>query len=261
MREEVLTGGNLSPVVRVGATVRRKAGTWTLTVHALLEHLEQHGFDGAPRVLGFDEEGREMLTYLEGATDASGDPAWVWSERALTATARLIRRYHDICRTFEPPAGSRWQVMVGAPKDGEIVCHNDLAPFNAVFQDGVPVAFLDWDLAAPGPPLWDVAYAAWRFVPLYADPTQRGWTADVAARAARLRLLSDEYGLLRRERTELVETVERRIRCSFDTLEAWGREGKPGWSEMWQERTHGDGMLRDLEYVAEHRDAFNRALL
>lgn len=54
--------------------------------------------------------------------------------------------------------------------------------------------------------------------------------------------------------------VERRIRCSFETLEAWGREGKPGWSEMWQERTHGDGMLRDLAYVAEHRDALNQAL-
>lgn len=261
MREEVLTGGNLSPVVRVGDTVRRRAGPWTPTVHELLKHLEHHGFDGAPVVLGFDDEGREMLTYLEGITDASGDPGWVWSERALVGTAHLIRRYHAVCRTFEPPARPRWQVMVGAPTSGEIVCHNDLAPFNAVFKGGVPVAFLDWDLAAPGPPLWDLAYAAWRFVPLYAGPTQRGWTADVSARAHRLRLLSDEYGLTARERGQLVGTVERRIRCSFDTLDAWGREGMPGWSEMWQERTHGEGMLRDLAYVAEHRDALNSALV
>lgn len=258
--EEVLAGGNLSPVVRVGDTVRRRAGSWTPTVHLLLKHLEQHGFDGAPRVVGFDEQGREMLTYLEGATNHSGDPEWVWSERALVGTAQFICRYHDVCRTFEPPASARWQVMVGAPTSGEIVCHNDLAPFNAVFQDGVPVAFLDWDLAAPAPPLWDVAYAAWRFVPLYDDPAERGWTTDVVARASRLRLLSDAYGLSDRERAQLVPTVERRIRCSFETLEAWGQEGKLGWSEMWRARTHGEGMLRDLAYVAEHRDALRRAL-
>ena len=50
--------GNISGAVRVGNTVRRAAGWWTLAVHALLRHLEQAGFDGAPRVLGFDERGR-----------------------------------------------------------------------------------------------------------------------------------------------------------------------------------------------------------
>lgn len=83
--------------------MRRRAGTRTSTVHELLKHLEQHGFDGAPRVLGFDVAGREMLAHLHGVTDASGDPEWVWSERALVETAHLIRRYHDVCRTFEPP--------------------------------------------------------------------------------------------------------------------------------------------------------------
>jgi len=260
VREEALTGGNLNPVVRVGETVRRSTGTWTPAVHQLLEHLEAQGFDGAPRVLGFDEQGREVLAYIDGATDDSGDPDWVWSARALVEVAHLIRRYHDLCRTFEPPVDAQWQVMVGAPRGGEIICHNDLAPFNAVFRDGAPVAFLDWDLAAPGPPLWDIAYAAWRFVPLYSDPTERGWTAGVAERASRLRSLSDTYGLSEGERAQLVETVERRIRCSFDTLKAWGEEGKPGWSEMWQERTHGEGMLRDLAYIAEHRSTLNQAL-
>ena len=260
MREEVLTGGNLNPVVRVGDTVRRSTGAWTPTVHQLLKYLEGQGFEGAPRVLGFDDQGREVLAYIEGATDDSGDPEWVWSERALVEAAHLIRRYHDLCRTYEPPAEAQWQVMVGAPSSGEIVCHNDLAPFNAVFQEGVPVAFLDWDLAAPGPRLWDIAYAAWRFVPLYGDTTDRSWTADVGERASRLRLLSDTYGLSEHERARLLETVERRIRCSFDTLKAWGEEGKPGWSEMWRQKTHGEGMLRDLADIAEHRHTLTQAL-
>lgn len=261
MDEELLTGGNLNPVVRVGDTVRRATGTWTPAVHRLLKHLEAHGFDAAPRVLGFDEQGREVLTFIEGATDNTGEPGWVWSEPALTQTGRLIRRYHDVCRSFNPPADAEWQLMVGAPTTGEIICHNDLAPFNAVYRDEVPQAFLDWDLAAPGPPLWDIAYAAWRFVPLYGDPAERGWVTAVADRARRLRLLCDSYDLHAADRAQLVAMIDRRIRCSFDTLRTWGEAGVPGWAEMWRAKTHGDGMLRDLEYIAEHRPAFSEALV
>jgi aminoglycoside phosphotransferase (APT) family kinase protein len=55
----------------------------------------------------------------------------------------------------------------GAPRDGGVVCHNDLSPDNTVYEPaGKPRAFIDWDLAAPAPPLWDLAWAAYRFVPL-----------------------------------------------------------------------------------------------
>ena len=60
--EQVLEGGNTSVVVRVGDTVRRTAGHWTPAVHALLDHLESVGFDAAPRALGTDEQGREVLS-------------------------------------------------------------------------------------------------------------------------------------------------------------------------------------------------------
>jgi hypothetical protein len=53
-------------VVRVGDTVRRPAGPWTPAVHALLDHLHQVGFEGAPRALGVDERGREILTFVPG---------------------------------------------------------------------------------------------------------------------------------------------------------------------------------------------------
>ncbi|MFD2077738.1 phosphotransferase [Actinopolymorpha cephalotaxi] len=211
-------------------------------------------------MIGLDEQGREVLTFIHGSTDSSGDPDWVWSERALVEAGRLIRRYHDLCRSFRPPVDAEWQLMVGAPAEGEVICHNDLAPFNTVYDGGVPVAFLDWDLAAPGPPVWDVAYAAWRFVPFYGDSAGRGWPTDVTHRATRLRLLCDAYELTPDERARLPELIERRIRCALDTLESWGRAGKPGWARMWQERTHRDGMLGDLAYVQQHRGVLNLAV-
>jgi hypothetical protein len=71
--EEIqLSGGGItSGVVRVGGTVRRPAGPWTRTVHAYLRHLERQGFSGAPRVLGFDEQGREVLSFLDGVVASS----------------------------------------------------------------------------------------------------------------------------------------------------------------------------------------------
>lgn len=151
--------------------------------------------------------------------------------------------------------------MVGAPKDGEIVCHNDLAPFNAVFQDGLPagcVSRLGLGVSRPS----DVGHRLCRLAvrsslrrrhPTRLDNGRRGAGLSPPLAVRRVRPHRPRTGTL-------VGAVERRIRCSFETLEAWGREGKPGWSEMWQERTHGEGMLRDLAYVAEHRDALNQAL-
>jgi hypothetical protein len=81
-------------------------------VHLLLEHLERSGFDGAPRVLGFDDQGREVLSFLDGDRVAGdGLPAWVWTHKAVPEAGRLIRRYHDACRSFNPPPGAHWQVI------------------------------------------------------------------------------------------------------------------------------------------------------
>ena len=66
-KEVSLAHGGVTPeVVRVGDTVRRTAGPHTPAVHALLRHLEAKGFRGAPRALGFDDRGREILSYVDG---------------------------------------------------------------------------------------------------------------------------------------------------------------------------------------------------
>lgn len=156
-------GGGLTPVVRVGETIRRATGPWTPAVHALLEHLAAVGFEGAPRVHGYDDYGREVIEFVEGEIRSDCD------DEELAAIARLVRRLHDSTTTFQPPSAARWQVLVGSPDGGDVICHNDLSPANTVWSGGVPRAFIDWDLAAPGPRSWDVAYALYRFVPLYSD--------------------------------------------------------------------------------------------
>src|SRR5262249_50614643 len=89
--EEVpLLGGMSTPgVVRVGDTVRRPQNANSDYVHELLLHLERCGFDGAPRYLGVDDRGREILTFIEGF--APPHNGFRLTEEAVRAGARLVR--------------------------------------------------------------------------------------------------------------------------------------------------------------------------
>ena len=109
MAEERLEGGYVDGAVRRGETVRRLAGPWTSAVHALLAYLADQGFAGAPRPLGFDEQGREVLTFLGGETIGHRKlrPAWVYAEDTLVQVAGWMRDYHQIVADFVPAAWRR----------------------------------------------------------------------------------------------------------------------------------------------------------
>lgn len=201
MGEQQLPGGNAGGAVLVDGTVRRVTGPWTPGVHALLRHLEGRGFDGAPRVLGMDAQGREVLTFLPGATVGVQRPwpAWVHSDDALVQVGRWLRRYHEVVADFVPPEGSRWRTSLRPWQPGDVIGHNDAAPYNAVWDDGPQggrlVGFVDWDFAAPGPALRDLAFVTFSWVPLHArDVVAAEGFTRFADRPRRLRLLLDAYG-------------------------------------------------------------------
>ncbi len=98
--EEPLGGGSVSTVVRVGNTVRRTLARWSDAVHAVLQHLESVGFDGAPRFLGIDDKGREVLSWIEGEPATRPWPATLRSTQGLVELASLLRDYHDAVASF-----------------------------------------------------------------------------------------------------------------------------------------------------------------
>jgi Ser/Thr protein kinase RdoA (MazF antagonist) len=248
MEEEPLAGGNFGPVVRVGDTVRRETGPWTPAVHALLRHLEAVGFDAAPRVLGIDEHGREILSYVEG--DVPWPPTdFLWDDETPFAVGALTRRYHDACAGFVAPPDARWRMGEAV---GEVICHHDIAPWNVVFRDRQPVALIDWDFAGPGTRLWDLAYAAWRFGPLYAE--RPGERADPVASARRLRLLCDGYGLERRD--GLLDAAVRRMHAMHDLLVA----GESPATLRLVAEGHHFAALDDAAWVAAHAAALGAEL-
>ncbi|MEU8772051.1 phosphotransferase [Streptomyces griseus] len=253
--EQPWSGGNVSEgVVRVGDTVRRPAGPWTPAVHALLAHLHGVGFGAAPRPLGIDDQGREVLTFMPGDVVWPDRFSLMDPARQLARVARLIRDFHDAVQDFTPPSDARWQTPIPA-EGSDIIAHNDLAPWNLVVADEKRWAFIDWDGAGPGSRLWDVAYAVHGFIPLSAHPD---WQRPDAAN--RLRVFADAYGLDECERRRLVPLLGRRTRSMHDFLRDQAAQGVQPWESLWAEG-HGDAWRNDAEYIEQREDLWVHALL
>jgi len=188
--EKPLTGGNMTEVSRRGGDVLREAGPWTATIQRLLAHLRAAGLEWVPEPRGWVEDGREALSYLKGKVPTYPLPAWVYDETVLVRAAQWLRALHDATEGYHDPE-ARWRSPVRQP--AEVVCHNDFAPYNMVFRSETLVGVIDWDFAAPGPRLWDLASLAYRLVPLTGPDNPDAPTTSLDL-AARLRLLLDSYG-------------------------------------------------------------------
>lgn len=198
-----LSGGNLSQVVRIGDTVRRSIRPWSAAVHSLLHHVAAKGFSGAPRFLGIDEKGRESLTFLDGEV---GFPSYMWTEPVLIAAAQLLRQYHDATVDFHDEGDANWQYVYPNVAEHEVICHNDFAPYNLVFNQQLPTALIDFDVAGPGPRLRDVAMGAYWFAPLSFGGEAERSLADLQGGSHRLQLFCTSYGIM--PSIELIDMVE-----------------------------------------------------
>jgi hypothetical protein len=206
--EVPLKGGDMNVVVRVGDTVRRPPEP--SGVRALLAWYERVGFDGAPRFLGVDERGREVLSYVEGEPAFAPVPS---SDEVVGGIGRLLRRAHDAQRGFVPPAAAGW--FQPAEGEREVIGHLDLFWTNVVFRDGLPAALIDWELAAPASRTLEVALAATYWAGLRIDAQLLEWGIPLERRGDRLRILCDAYELDASQRgsllDELIEHRRRRI--------------------------------------------------
>ncbi|MEV4764593.1 aminoglycoside phosphotransferase family protein [Micromonospora chokoriensis] len=255
--QEVLTGGGVNEVVRIGATVRRPTGPWSRRVHDLLRHLAVQGFRGPPRFHEVTGDGYEILDFLPGdVSDYPATPAAASAE-ALTTAARLLRAYHDATVGYARSAPrDGWQVAATAPV--EVICHGDYAPHNCVLDGNRVVGIIDFDHAQPGPRLWDVAYAAYRWVPMTAPGNADGF-GDTVGQATRLRTFCDEYGLDSAHRAALVDTVVARLHAVVDFMRTQAAAGNPAYAGHLAAGHHVQ-YLSDAAYVIEQRAVFEQHL-
>ncbi|WP_128101535.1 aminoglycoside phosphotransferase family protein [Paenibacillus sp. DCT19] len=252
--EEVLTGGNVNEVIKIGDTIRRNSQN--AYVNELLIHLEKVGLSTVPRYLGVDEQGREIFSYLEGVVPGNQYPEierYMWTDEVLIQQAKLLRSYHDATVGYMTSLKS--QNDYPDPSQHDVVCHNDAAPYNMVFQDKLLVGIIDFDMAGKGPRIWDIVYTLYTSVPLSgfspgeADCNVVPYDLEEHAlmRKNRIKLFFDTYGI--DIPTDLKQWVIRRIHTMCNTLTSRAASGDPAFVKLVEEGhlAHYEGELRFLE--------------
>ena len=260
---EQLHGGvdNAGRVVREGDVVLRPSPENAGTIHALLGFLASRGFP-SPQPLGLRDDGREVLGFIPGETSTPPYPhKWVRTDETLIAIGRMLRSLHDTTRGFMAPPDAVWATGLGDPQGGAVVCHNDVCIENVVISSGRVAGLLDFDFAAPGRPVWDLAMTARYWVPLR-DPTSAATTQrEQLDPFARVRILLDAYGAddeVRRDfMAVLMEIEEVALRFVLERVD----QRIPAFVEMWEDLGGHEWHHRKMRWLTDNRSRIEDALL
>ncbi|MGW7541102.1 aminoglycoside phosphotransferase family protein [Streptomyces sp. NPDC054770] len=254
---EVLAGGGVNEVVRIGTTVRRPTGPASPLVHGLLRHLRESGFTQAPALHEVTADGFEILDFIPGdvcnypVSEAAATP------EALESAATLLRAFHDHTVDYvgRVPAHGWMQAEVDP---AEVICHGDYAPHNVVLRGTEAVGIIDFDNAHPGPRLWDVAHGVYRWAPITAPGNADGFgTAE--EQAVRTRVFCDRYGLDADGRAALVDAVIARVTAIVDFMKSQAAAGNAAFAGHLADGHHIQ-YLNDVAYLRDQRAVFEKHL-
>lgn len=259
MSFETYGSGEHVPDARlVDGVVQKTIGPWTPSVNALLRHLEDKGFAGAPRVV------RGGYSFVPGT---SPHP-YAWTDDAVAGVGALLRGLHDATADFVPPSGATWQphALRDLPGDDLVYGHGDTGPWNIVGENGRPDAFIDFEFAGPVDRLWELAEAIWLNAQLVDDDIAAlQGLPGAEARAGQARAITDGYRLPAAGRAELVDRLadvaihgarwEAVIAgVTMESTKAIGDDGYPLlWGITWR--------ARSASWIARNRQLLRRALV
>ena len=255
--EVILHGGNMSKVTSDGQVIYKDIKPLSHTIHRLLKYIEERGFEKAPRFLDVDKNNREVLSFVAGNIHEDYPQSEDLSENINTVrnAARLLREYHDSTLGFELQENDCWFLEYTGELNKEVICHNDFAPYNVTFINNEPVGIIDFDTACPAPREWDIAYGAYRFVPLSGevyDCKEKKYRKynkdkDCTTRKILLREFLAAYGI----NVNILPYVILRLKSLVELFDIECTKGNEAFIKMKAEG-HQDFYIGEIKFIEEN---------
>jgi thiamine kinase-like enzyme len=255
--ERKLTGGNTSFVTTNGRIVYKDRKPQSATTQRLLQHLQSKGITFCPKPLGFDNNDREMLSFMCGNTidDFPNVSSIDNKVETVKQAATMLRKFHDATIDFNRQDDDIWWLRYDGDLPKEVICHNDFAPYNITFENNSPIGLIDFDTACPAPRVWDIAYAVYRFVPLSesvydcVSGTYRDYdkVKDDEERKTLLAAFLNEYGFY----NDVEEYIIQRLSALVTLFDLECAKDNHAFVKMKQEG-HQDLYIREIEFIKKN---------
>lgn len=253
---ETLDGGREGKIKRNGDKVIRPANEWSAEVHKFLTYLISERFFSVPKPYGFTEKNEEMLSYVPGTAYNYPLPEIFLDDEMIILSAKLLKKYHETGRKYVEKLSGNEKWMLPKVEPVEVMCHGDFAPYNVTLVDGKPTGIIDFDTLHPGPALWDIAYAVYRWVP-FTSPENSDHYDDINEQIRKARVFIDAYGATSQQRENLPGMMVKRLKALTEYMTVQADNGNEDFAKNLEDG-HLNIYLNDIDYIiSNERDIIN----
>ncbi|HAM62387.1 MAG TPA: hypothetical protein DCP62_01575 [Erysipelotrichaceae bacterium] len=247
---EALCGGRENKIFRKSDRVVRPTGDWTPYVHDFLNFLIEKGFTIVPQPFGINEKGEEILSFVQGAVYNDPLPEFMLQDNMIKSSAKLLRGYHEVSGTYIDKLTKEEVWMLPSVNPIEVMCHGDFAPYNVTIIEGEATGIIDFDTLHPGPKMWDIAYAVYRWVP-FVNPVNPDCSFSLEEQIRKSRLFLDTYGVKNEERDLLPQMMVDRLTNLVNYMRNQADEGNEDFRRNIEEG-HMEVYLKDIQYILKN---------
>lgn len=252
-----LRGGREGKIFRDGCLVYRPHKPWSDEVQKYLSFLHSKDVTCVPYPHGLSSEGHEIVSYIEGEVSNYPLTAQFSCDEALVSAAKTLRKIHDASSDYKALTEShRWMFQEQSPI--EVMCHGDFAPYNVVMKNQDVVGVIDFDTIHPGPRVWDIAYAVYRWAPLK-RPSNPDSFGTIETQAKRVKLFCESYGMDMFNTGELFDTAICTLESLIDYMRSQALAGNEDFAKNVSDG-HDIAYLKDIDYIRSNEQYLKEIL-
>lgn len=247
---ESLSGGRENKIFRITDKVIRPSGIWTPFVHHFLNFLIEEGVNYVPKPYGINENGEEILAYVQGEVYNYPLPRFMLQDHMIISSAKLLKNYHKVSSSYieKITKNDAWMLAPSFPI--EVMCHGDFAPYNTTIVDGEAYGIIDFDTVHPGPKMEDIAYAIYRWVP-FSIPSNFNDHLSIDEQVKKAKLFLDTYGVKFEERKSLAQMMILRLENLVTYIKSQAEIGNQDFQKNIEEG-HLKLYLSDIVYIQKN---------